>query len=348
MGVYRPKKSKYWWIDFYCKGKRYRESSESTRKKDAEQLLAKRKYEVSQGIQKPSPEEEDNSDPVFSEFIPQYMEWAKDYKKPLTIERNYQFLKHLDPYVSDKRLSKITLVVAEEYKNGRKKQGASNATINRERSFLKAVLNKSVKWGLLEKNPLQYMEPLPESHLFNRYLTYEETMALIDACEDHLKPIIITSIHTGFRWGSVLNMKWQEVDLVNSLIIFKDPVKKGDTVYPLPDEVRKALKNVPKNGSPYIFVNPETGKPWKNLRIAFRRAKTKAGITKPFRLHDLRHSFASNLVMSGNDLKTVQELLGHRNISTTLRYAHLSLEHKKKAVDGLFKQKDENDGNDHE
>ncbi len=85
-------------------------------------------------------------------------------------------------------------------------------------------------------------------------------------------------------------------------------------------------------------MNPKTKKPWRNLRKAFKKAKDKAGITRPFRMHDLRHSFASNLVMNGQDLKTVQELLGHRNISTTLRYAHLSMDHKKKAVNGLFKK----------
>lgn len=78
---------------------------------------------------------------------------------------DHQFLKHIKPYVYEKLLGNITLMVAGGYKNARKKQGAANATVNRERSFLKAVLNKAVRWGVIEKNPLQYMEPLPESHL---------------------------------------------------------------------------------------------------------------------------------------------------------------------------------------
>ena len=336
MGVYRPKKSRYFWIDFYYKGRRYRESSESVRKRDAEQLLARRKYEIRQGLYNPSV---NMRELTFSEFLPQYMDWAKDHKKPSTIERNYQFLKHLEPYVSGKLLSRINLVLAEEYKKDRKKEGASNATVNRERSFLKAVLNKAVKWGMIDKNSLQYMEQLPESDLFNRYLTVDETLALIDACEPHLRPMIVTSTFTGLRWGSVRKLKWDEVDLENSIINVENPEKKGLGIYPLPDKVKQEILKISQNRTPYIFVNPKTEKPWVNLRKSFGKAKAKVEITRPFRLHDLRHSFASNLVMDGYDLKTVQELLGHRNITTTSRYAHLSIRHKKKAVDSLFQKK---------
>jgi integrase len=152
--------------------------------------------------------------------------------------------------------------------------------------------------------------------------------------------MIVTSIFTGLRWGNVRDLKWDEVDFVNSVINLEDS-KNDELVYPLPEKVKQEIMKIPRNGSPFIFVNPETGKRWQNLRMAFKRAKKKAGITQPFRVHDLRHSFASNLVMDGYDLKTVQELLGHRNISTTMRYAHLSMSHKRKAVNGLF-QKERN------
>jgi integrase len=239
--------------------------------------------------------------------------------------------------VDDKRLSEITV----KYRRDRKPQRASNGTINRERSFLKAVLNKAVEWGRIEKNPIQRMKPMDEAELFDRYLTVEETLKLIEVCEasePHLKPLIVTAVYTGFRWSSVRRLKWNEVDLENSIIILDESIKKGEKGYPLPVEVKAEIQKIPRNGSKYIFINPETGKPWENLRKAFARAKEKAGITRPFRFHDLRHSFASNLVMGGADLKTVQELLGHRNIKTTTRYTHLDMGHKKKAVDSLYKK----------
>jgi integrase len=240
--------------------------------------------------------------------------------------------------VINKLLQNITLMCAEDFRKDRKKQGASNATINRELSFLKAVLNKAVKWELIDKNPLQHLESLPEKHLFNRYLTVDETLTLIEACEPHLRPLIVTSIFTGLRWGDVRLLKWDEVDFENSVINLEDS-KTDELCYPLPTEVMQEIKKVPRNGSRFVFINQRTGEPWQDLRKAFKKAKKKAGLKRPFRVHDLRHSFASNLVMNGSDLKTVQELLGHRNINTTLRYAHLSLLHKKKAVDGLFKKR---------
>lgn len=335
MGIYRPKKSKYYWIDFYYKGVRYRESSESPRKRDAELLLAKRKCEVREGKFRPAPI---TKEPTLSEFMPRYFEWAKDHKKASTIERNHQFLNHLTPKFGMVPLSHISICGVDEYKKVRLSEKASNATINRERSFLKAVLNRAVKWGVIDKNPIQSMESLPEQHLFNRYLSVDETLALIESCEAHIKPMIITAVYTGLRWGNVRLLRWDEVDPENSIINLKAS-KTSELVYPLPDPVKEELVKILRNGNPYVFVNPETCKPWANLRMAFNRAKKKAGITRPFRFHDLRHSFASNLVMAGQDLKTVQELLGHRCITTTLRYVHLNISHKKRAIDGLFQKR---------
>ena len=336
MAVYRPKKSKYYWIDFYYKGVRYRESSESPRKRDAELLLAKRKYEVREGKFNPVPITKELK---LAEFMQRYFEWANDHKRPSTIERNQQFLDHLLPKFGTVALSKISICAADEYKKIRLYEKASNATINRERSFLKAILNRAVKWGVIDKNPIQSMESLPEKHLFNRYLSIDETLALIRSCEPHLKPMIVTAVYTGLRWGNVRRLRWDEIDTANSIIILKT-AKTSELVYPLPDPVKNELLQIHRNESLYVFVNPETGNPWANLRSAFNRAKKMAGITRPFRFHDLRHSFASNLVMAGQDLKTVQELLGHRCITTTLRYVHLDIAHKKRAVDGLFRAND--------
>jgi site-specific recombinase XerD len=102
------------------------------------------------------------------------------------------------------------------------------------------------------------------------------------------------------------------------------------------ETVKHTLIGVPKNAkSPCIFCN-ENGQPYYNLRKSFSTALHKSGI-KSFRFHDLRHSFASQLVMSGVDLNTVRELLGHKTIEMTLRYAHLAPNHKNGAVATLDK-----------
>ena len=105
------------------------------------------------------------------------------------------------------------------------------------------------------------------------------------------------------------------------------------------ETVKKTLIAVPKNAeSPYVFCHVN-GKPYTDVKNSFHTALKKCGIIN-FKFHDLRHAFASRLVMSGADLKTVQELLGHKSIEMTMRYAHLSPSHKKWAVNLLYRQND--------
>ena len=103
------------------------------------------------------------------------------------------------------------------------------------------------------------------------------------------------------------------------------------------ETVQKTIIGVLKNPeSQYVFCNKD-GEPYGNVRKSFFTALNKAGIIN-FRFHDLRHTFASQLVMSGVDLNTVRELLGHKSLEMTLRYSHLSPDHKKRAVDILGKR----------
>jgi len=103
---------------------------------------------------------------------------------------------------------------------------------------------------------------------------------------------------------------------------------------PMNEFLKNTLISVRKNpSSPFVFNN-RSGEPFKDIRTQFTTVLRRAGIKK-IRFHDLRHTFASQLVMSGVDLNTVRELLGHADLKTTLIYAHLSQDHKKQAVNVL-------------
>ena len=102
------------------------------------------------------------------------------------------------------------------------------------------------------------------------------------------------------------------------------------------DIVYRTLLAAKPPDSPWVFCK-KNGERYGNITKAFEGARKRAGITD-FRFHDLRHTFASHLVMAGVDLRTVQELLGHKSFEMTLRYAHLSPEHKKVALDVLGKR----------
>ena len=118
--------------------------------------------------------------------------------------------------------------------------------------------------------------------------------------------------------------------------IHLDKTKSGERrEIPINQTLRDTLKGLVRRvGCPYVFYNPATGHQWQELRRSFARACRKAKI-QDFRFHDLRHTFASQLVMAGVDLTTVSRLLGHASMTMTLRYSHLAPDHLRGAVDML-------------
>ena len=137
------------------------------------------------------------------------------------------------------------------------------------------------------------------------------------------------------RLGEILNLKWQDLDF-NQKFIYIENSKNGEKrEVPMNNFLLKMMAQLKEtsNYGDYIFSHKD-GSPLKGVYRSFKSACKRAGI-KNFRFHDLRHTFASHLVMNGVDLKTVQELMGHKSFSMTLRYAHLSPDHKRKAVEDL-------------
>ena len=104
---------------------------------------------------------------------------------------------------------------------------------------------------------------------------------------------------------------------------------------PINDTMKLTFKNIKRRlDVPHVFFDPLTGRPYQDIKRSFLSACKRAGI-KDFRFHDMRHTFASHLVMAGVDITTVKELLGHKTLSMTLRYALLAPSHKVKAVEAL-------------
>jgi integrase len=178
---------------------------------------------------------------------------------------------------------------------------------------------------------------LKEDNKRIRYLEREEIKRLIDNCASHLKPIVTVAVFTGMRKSEILGLKWQNIDIECGILYLLETKNGERREVIINDTVKRTLIAVPKHpSSPYVFCEKD-GKPYTNVRKSFDAALRKCGIID-FRFHDLRHTFASQLVMSGVDLKTVQELLGHKSIEMTMRYSHLSPSHKKRAVEILDRQ----------
>lgn len=153
-----------------------------------------------------------------------------------------------------------------------------------------------------------------------------------------MQPMILLSINTGLRRGEVFSLKWKNVNFDQAMLTIEGAyAKSGKTRHiPLNTEALFALKawrQQQKISFDLVFPNKE-GKCFDTIKKAWAGI-LKAAKIKDFRWHDLRHHFASKLVMADVDLNTVRELLGHSDMAMTLRYAHLAPEHKANAVEKL-------------
>jgi integrase len=154
---------------------------------------------------------------------------------------------------------------------------------------------------------------------------------------DHLKPAVIISLNTGIRQGSLFQLKWSDIDFRESVLTIRpDSEKTGKIVHiPMNAAVIETLaewrKQTEGRDSDLVFPSPKTGKLMDNCNYSWKKLLKNAGIEN-FRWHDMRHDFASQLVMKGVDLNTVRELMGHSDMKMTLRYAHLAPQVRRAAV----------------
>jgi integrase len=192
--------------------------------------------------------------------------------------------------------------------------------------------NLKIYRGWIDRAKIPKLKLLKENNRRLRYLSKEESQRLIDACAPHLRPIVITALHTGMRKGEILSLTWDQVDMTNNLILLEDTKNGRRREIPINETLIETLRKIIRRVDvPYVFYDPTTGKPYQDVKRSFTSACRRAKITN-FRFHDLRHTFASHLVMLGVNLATVRELLGHTTTTMTMRYAHLSQAHISDAV----------------
>lgn len=297
----------------------------------------------------------------------QYEPWATSQRKSgaATVKRIRSNYAHL----MQRPIADINLWVIEKWRSDELKSGKAKTTINRDITTLKACLSKAVEWELLDANPLQKLRPIRADTLTRaRYLTASEEGALRNALgereqqlrknrasgnawrrarhraelpdfstvafADYLQPLVLLSLNTGIRRGEILQLRWADVDLLQrELIVRGENAKSGKVRHiPLNDEALRTLQQwrLDARSAEWVFAGND-GKCMKAVNTSWKGVLHSAAILD-FRWHDLRHHFASRLVMNGVDLNTVRELLGHSDLTMTLRYAHLSPEHKADAV----------------
>jgi site-specific recombinase XerD len=279
----------------------------------------------------------------FEKFADEYLEqWSKVKKKPSTYKRDQTSLRRLMKNFGKKHLIEITRRDIEQYLAERKTDSVTPATSNRELCCLKNMLRKAVDWEYLKANPAMGVKQQKEHPPEFTFLTDAEIVAFLDSSAPHLRVLFTLAVNTGLRRGELFNLEWRDVDFnagEGGMLTLRD-TKNHDTRHvPMNRIVRESLHSHPKrivDGKlcPLVFSRKDGG-PHTCVRRGFLGAIERAGIDRHVRFHDLRHTFASHLAMRSVDLRTIAQLMGHRDIKMTMRYAHLAPAHLQQAVSML-------------
>ena len=268
--------------------------------------------------------------PTFAQFIDeQYMPYVKSYKRSWTTD--VSLLKnHLLPRFGKRYLDEITRQDIVKMHADRKASGAAAGSANRLLIMMRYIFNLTLKWEVpgIKVNPCKGIPLMEENNKMERYLSVEEAERLYGAvCKSDnamLRFIVPMLILTGARKREVLDARWEDFDLGRRA--WRIPVSKSGKArhVPLSDGALALLATMPRSmDCKWAFANPETGKPYVSIFYAWNTARKSVGLSD-VRMHDLRHSFASLLINSGRTLYEVQHILGHTQVKTTQRYAHLS------------------------
>ena len=231
-------KHEYWYIDYVLDGKRKWESVGqvgTVNKEHAKKLLALRKTEILQGkFNAPKPK----VIPTFSEFARDYLEFAKGNKK--SWDRDMYALRSLEPFFGNYKLTDISPILIEKYKLERK-QTVSTRTVNIELSLLRRMFNLAVSWDKCKSNPIHKVRLFKESPPKERILTLDEEKALLESSPSHLKPVLITALNTGMRYGELLNLTWNDVDFDSGYIHVRQSKSGRSRKIPMNETVRETL-----------------------------------------------------------------------------------------------------------
>lgn len=276
------------------------------------------------------------------------------------------------PELLDLSMPDLTVWALEKWRTARRKQGVAPSTLNRDVSALKGAISRAVEWGVIDEHPLAKLKPIKTDQRGRvRFLSSEEAQRLRDALEerdwgmkdarsranawrrergypewqslseyrfaDYLTPLVLVSLNTGIRRGEAFQLRWTDLDFKGRVLtVAGDRAKSGQTRHvPLNDEALGSLIAWRNQTTGDGLVWPgKGGAPLDNVKRAWGSVLRSAKV-ESFRWHDLRHTFASWLVMRGVPLNTVRDLLGHADIKTTLRYAHLAPDHRAEAVAAL-------------
>lgn len=263
--------------------------------------------------------------PTIRIFSEEYMLHVQALCSPSTVKRYSAFLKKdILPKLGHLTLKEANAGHIQKYGDERLKTVAP-ATARQELMFLSGMFREAIKRDMLDRNPVARVDKPSIDNQIVRYLDPDEERRLLGFSPEPLRTAILISIHSGLRDGELRNLTWADVRLRNRFIVVRNTKSKRDRVVPMSKTLYGVLEKLPRHiKSPYVITNTDTATKYDHFNnTSWRKALTDAGI-KNFRWHDLRHTFGSRLAQAGVPILAIKELMGHSQITVTMRYAHLA------------------------
>jgi integrase len=343
------KRGGVYWFEFVYGGRRYRKSTGVKNQRDAREIEAAYRTALAKGDVGIT---ERKTVPAFRVAMSDFLQWsALSHKKPTHTRyktSSVALLKHFRDSALDKigpeEVERFKTTRAGEYKTvrGEGKRIKTNkrlrpATVNRELACLKALFNFVIKADLVAKNPVSRVKMLAENNLQTRVLSFTEQHGYLAKATPVLRDVATMILETGMRPEEVYTLRPENVDLVKGYL----QVPHGKTAAArrrlrLTAPAREVLSGrMSATESPYMFpCESDPSRPIPKVNNAHDRAVRDSKVA-PFRLYDLRHTWATRAAMSGIDLVTLAAMLGHSRIQMVLRYAHPTQEHQSSAMERL-------------
>lgn len=276
-----------------------------------------------------------------------YLPWAKENKSSWKDdERNYK--NHIKPVFHDECIGNITQFDIEKWKlsiqkkkrpRGKDKESTplAPATVLQQLQLLSRLFNLANQWGLyIGGNPCNRVQKPRLNNEITEFFTQDELARLhntLDQWPDKMTvSIILFSMYTGIRRGEIFKLTWADIDMERNLFTLKDPKGVLDQILPMSSEALEVLKKTPKEyNTKWIFYG-KNGQQRTDFKGPWARVKKAAKLPQNYRFHGLRHNFASYLASDGESIYMVQKLMCHKDVKTTMRYAHLTDQAKQDAA----------------
>lgn len=266
-------------------------------------------------------------------------EYLRQYKG-----KDDSIFQRLDHWIAVFKSKPVSKIQKKDIKNELRKlqaKGLANATLNRYKAAIGSLYKYLDKEHDISHNPTKDIPQFTEDNARTRFLSDDEVSRLLEATKQsnwlQLHLLVLMALTTGARRGELTGLTWQNIDLGKRTAHLKDTKNKEQRVLTLPHNLVEELMKF-RRSTGYVFLHPDSDVHKIGNFDCYWRASLKLAGISDFRFHDLRHTCASMLAMKGASVLEIAEVLGHKSITMTQRYAHLCTNHKAKLTDRVFGQ----------